>query len=78
MFIETRRMTSMRDANQNFSKVARLTEENETILILKNNRPRFVLQTIESFERQADMERFELLARRIIAKYRVALEGLGK
>ena len=77
MLIETGKMTSMREANQNFSKVARMTLENDTILILKNNHPRFVLQTIESYERQ-DIERFELLARRIIAKYNSALEGLGK
>ncbi len=78
MLIETRQIMSMRDANQNFSKVARLAEEKETILIFKNNHPRFVLQTIESFERQADLERFELLARRIITRYHRALEGLGK
>ncbi len=77
MLIETRKMTSMREANQNFSKVARMALENDTILILKNNHPRFVMQTIESYERQ-DMERFELLARRIIAKYHSALERLGK
>jgi antitoxin Phd len=33
----------MTDANQNFSKVARLVDENGAAVILKNNLPRYVL-----------------------------------
>lgn len=37
MKIETNTMVSITEANQNFSKVARLVDEHGTAVILKNN-----------------------------------------
>lgn len=47
MLINTDAMVSMRDANQNFSKVARQVETNGPVVILKNNRPHFILMSFE-------------------------------
>ncbi|MCD7904367.1 MAG: type II toxin-antitoxin system Phd/YefM family antitoxin [Clostridiales bacterium] len=43
MLIDTNSMISMTDANQNFSKVARLVDKNGMAVILKNNAPKYVV-----------------------------------
>lgn len=43
MLIDTSNLMSMSEANQNFSLVARRCEERGPVVILKNNRPRFLL-----------------------------------
>lgn len=40
------RIVTISEANQNFSKVAKLCKENGQLLIYKNNKPRFVLKSI--------------------------------
>ena len=41
MTIDTNSMISITEANQNFSKVARVVDEHGTAVILKNNVPRY-------------------------------------
>ena len=41
MMINTNALIPMTDANQNFSKVVRLVDEQGTAVILKNNKPRY-------------------------------------
>ena len=43
MVINTDNLVSITEANQNFSRVARMVDENGTAVILKNNVPRYVL-----------------------------------
>ncbi|MBO2516078.1 MAG: type II toxin-antitoxin system prevent-host-death family antitoxin, partial [Clostridiales bacterium] len=43
MYVDTDVMVSMTEANQNFSRVARLADEKGSVLILKNNAPRYLL-----------------------------------
>ena len=43
MTINTDTMVSMTEANQNFSKVARLVDERGSAVILKNNVPRYLV-----------------------------------
>ena len=43
MTIDTKTMVSISDANQNFSKVARLVDECGSAVILKNNVPRYLV-----------------------------------
>lgn len=43
MQINTNSLVSITEANQNFSRVARLVDENGAAVILKNNVPRYVL-----------------------------------
>ena len=47
MLIDSNQIASMTEANQNFSKVVRLAEENGCVVIFKNNKPKFVLLDIE-------------------------------
>ncbi len=41
MVINTDNLVSISEANQNFSRVARLVDENGAAVILKNNVPRY-------------------------------------
>lgn len=43
MTIDTNTMISISEANQNFSKVARLVDERGSAVILKNNVPRYLV-----------------------------------
>lgn len=50
MKIDTRTMVSITEANQNFSKVARLVDEMGSAVIMKNNAPKYVLIEYEEKE----------------------------
>jgi antitoxin Phd len=43
MLIETQDMFSMTEANRNFSKVAKRVDETGSVVIVKNNKPRYVI-----------------------------------
>ena len=43
MLINTEQMISMSEANQNFSKVARMVDQEGQAIILKNNVPRYLV-----------------------------------
>lgn len=80
MVINTDNLVSITEANQNFSRVARLVDENGAAVILKNNTPRYVLiefSQLES-EQQASDEDVLAISRRLIAKNKEAYEVLAK
>ena len=52
MMVNTNNLVSITEANQNFSKVARLVDENGAAVILKNNVPRYVLIEFSQFEKE--------------------------
>lgn len=54
MVIDTKTMISITEANQNFSKVAKVVDEHGTAVILKNNVPRYLVIDFSKAEREAD------------------------
>lgn len=50
MVVNTDLLVPMTDANQNFSKVVRLVDENGMAVILKNNKPRYVIVDFEEYD----------------------------
>ena len=80
MQINTDNLVSITEANQNFSRVARLVDENGAAVILKNNVPRYVLMEFSQFQKEeiAGEEDVDRVARRILAKNRHAFEELAK
>lgn len=75
MQINTNNLVSITAANQNFSRVARLVDENGAAVILKNNVPRYVLMEFSQFQKEeiAGDEEFDLVTWRILAKNRQGL-----
>ena len=56
MLINTKKMVSMSEANQNFSKVAKMVDEDKSVVIMKNNKPKYVVLDFEEFAKEAVSE----------------------
>ena len=80
MVINTDNLVSITEANQNFSRVARMVDENGAAVILKNNVPRYVLMEFSQVEdeQQAKDEDILEISKRLIAKNKQAFEVLAK
>ena len=51
MEINTDNLISVTKANQNFSEVARLVDEKGSVVVLKHNKPKYLLMEYEYFKR---------------------------
>ena len=80
MVINADNLVSITEANQNFSRVARMVDENGAAVILKNNVPRYVLMEFSQVEdeQQAKDEDILEISKRLIAKNKQAYEVLAK
>ena len=80
MMISTDNMISISEANQNFSKVARLVDQTGQAVILKNNVPRYLVIEFSQAEAEqlADDEDIRSISKRLIKKNRKAYEELAQ
>ena len=80
MNINTETITTMTEANQNFSKVAKVAENNGQAVILKNNKPKFLIIDIDSnsYFDITDDEKIDVAAKRIMNRFKPAFEELAK
>ena len=80
MLLNTKKIVTITDANQNFSKVARIVDEEKAVLIMKNNKPKYVIIEFEEFARESrsDEERIEKIADKILYKNIDAFRELAK
>ncbi len=80
MIIDTAAIVSVSEANQNFSRVARIADKNGEAVIFKNNRPKYLLVDLESNPPldMTDDEKIDVVAARIMKRYRAAFLELAK
>ncbi len=80
MNININQIVPISEANQNFSKVARLVDKAGEVYIFKNNKPKYRLIDIENDSdiEMSDNEKIDFVAARILKKYRRAFEELAK
>lgn len=80
MNINTNNLVSITEANQNFSRVARMVDENGSVIILKNNAPRYLLVEFKAAEQEqlADNEDLLAISNRLTEKNKKAYEVLAK
>ena len=80
MNINTETITTMTEANQNFSKVAKVAENNGQAVIFKNNKPKFLLIDVDStsYFDITDDEKIDVAAKRIMNRFKPAFEELAK
>lgn len=80
MQIDTNTIVSVTEANQNFSKVSRIAEKSGQAVIFKNNRPKFLLIDVERSPvlELTDDEKIDIVAARILNRFRPAFEELAK
>ena len=80
MNINMNNLVSISEANQNFSKIARLVDENGAAVILKNNKPKYVLIEYSQLEKEEialDSE-VEQVAKNVLSRHMKAFEELAK
>jgi antitoxin Phd len=78
--INSNAIVSATEANQNFSKVARMAEAQGRVVVFKNNRPKYLLIDLDT-EPQIEMtedEKLDFVAARILREHRAAFEELAK
>ena len=80
MNINTNQIVSISEANQNFSRVARMVDKNGEVVIFKNNKPKYKLVDIErdTTIEMTDDEKIDFVAARVLKQYRRAFEELAK
>ena len=79
MQVDINNLVSMTEANQNFSKVARMVDEKGAAVILKNNSPRYVILEYSQIQNQeAEDIEVEKAAAVFWAKHKKAFEELAK
>jgi antitoxin Phd len=80
MMINSNHMVSITEANQNFSRVARMVDEHGSAVILKNNAPRYLLIDFSQAEKEQTMKDEDVMSisRRIMEKNKEAYEVLAK
>lgn len=79
MRIDTNTMIPMIEANRNFSKVARMVDEKGAAVIMKNNRPRYLILNFSTLEDgTAGDEEVEAISKKLMQQNRTAYEVLAK
>lgn len=80
MIIDSRKIITVTETNQNFSKAARIADVHGDALVFKNNRPKYKLVNleIEPDLELTDDEKIDIVAKRILARYKPAFMELAK
>ena len=80
MMINTNAIVTATEANRNFSRVTRIADTNGQAVIFKNNKPKYLLIDMEnaSFFDMTDDEKIDVVAARVLKKYKPAFEELAK
>lgn len=80
MKVNTNTLVSITEANQNFSKVARLVDENGSAVILKNNTPRYLIVEFSKAENMqtANDEDILSISKKLIDKNKEAYKVLAE
>lgn len=80
MTIDTKTIVSVTEANQNFSRVTHIAEKNGQAVIFKNNKPKYMLVDLDVSPMidMTDDEKIDVVAARILKKYKPAFMELAK
>ena len=80
MNVNTNTMVSISEANQNFSKVARLVDQYGSAVILKNNSPRYLILEFNQADEQLAAPTDDVLAisKKILARNKTVYKELAK
>lgn len=80
MKVNTDCLVSITEANQNFSKVAKIVDENGSAVILKNNKPRYLIVEFSELEQitLADDDDVKSISERLIRSNLEAYKELAK
>lgn len=80
MVINTKSIISISDANQNFSKVAKLAEKYEEVVIFKNNKPKYLLITLDNsefFDEKTEDDNVKEMSEKILRRFKPSIANLS-
>ena len=80
MLVDTNAIVTATEANQNFSRVAKMAEQKGRVVVFKNNRPKLLVidLDIEPQIELSDDEKFQVVTQRILREHKAAFEELAK
>ena len=80
MIIDTKQIISMTEANQNFSKASKTADLYGKAIIVKNNKPKYVLIGVNggNYIELTDEEKITIVAKRMLTKHIPAFKELAK
>ena len=80
MTIDSNQELSITEANQNFSRATRIVDKQGSVVIFKNNKPKYMIVCWEDSQALAltDDEKIDVVAKRVLNKHRKAFEELAK
>lgn len=79
MKVSTQNMVSITEANQNFSRIARMVDEQGPVVILKNNTPKYLIIEFSSVDNEyAPDEDVLNISKDLMKKNRASYEVLAK
>lgn len=80
MMIDSRQIITVTEANQNFTRATRIADETGSAIVFKNNRPKYKLTNLdlEPDLELTDDEKIDIVARRIMQRYKRAFVELAK
>ncbi len=80
MLIDTKQILSVSETNQNFSKATRIADKQGSVVIFKNNRPKYMLVNLDENPvlELTDDEKIDIVAKRVLDRHRKAFEELAK
>ena len=80
MLIDTEYIVSMSGANQKFSRVAKMVDKNGSAIIMKNNKPRYLIINFTEAETLKTAANDDVLSisKKLIEKNKQAYEELAK
>ena len=81
MNLDAKMVVTVSEANKDFSHVIHLADSYGRVVVLKNNKPKYLLIDIEQESLIYDLtdeEKLEIASRRITKQYKPAFEELAK
>ena len=80
MTIDTKKIITVTEANQNFYKATRIADEYGDAVVFKNNRPKYMLVNLEKEPdlELTDDEKIDVVSRRILDRFKPAFLELAK
>lgn len=76
MLINTGKMISLSEANEKFSRIAKIVDQEKTLIIMKNNKPKYVILDFEQFSSEAtsDEDKLDTIADKILKENMLAFK----
>lgn len=78
MKIDINNLISITEANQNFSRVVKKVEESGEVVVLKNNKPQYVVSKFESANSEKEMQMLTIVAKMILTEHIDAFKELAR